>query len=630
MKVHYWMASVFVAVGLTAAAGAFAQSSLTAHQKRLVSGFVSTELEHQRAALKNAESATAFLSPSFLMPSGPLSYYPLEDENGCKEAIGSNIKVNQNCLNVSDPDLQGRAQAQNETAIASDPRNPNHLVASYNDYRRGDGTCGVSYSLDGGSHWTDSTTPNGFTRGNPFGGVAREYWQSSGDTSVAWDTQGNAYLSCQTFLRGPGVTNNPDQSSALYVYRSTKNNGASWNFPGRPVAEDYSTTGSSLLDKQYLTVDNHRGSPFQDRVYVTWTLFAADGTAYIYESYSNDYAESFSAPVLVSAGITLCANTFGISTPHGTCNQNQFSQPFTGADGALYVVYSNFNNAVSGLDNRNQILLAKSSNGGVTFSAPVVVANYYDLPDCATYQGKDAGRACVPEKGPTANSFFRAANYASGAVNPKTNAVAVTVGSYINRNSAEPNCVPAGFSAFGNNLFTGVKSTPGCANQILVSVSTDGGATFSGGATDPRLLPVADVQAAPADAFWQWAAFTREGALAVSYYDRRYGNDNWTGSSDVSAAWSVDGIHFHAQRATSSSMPPPTQFSGTFLGDYSGLSALGGLHPIWSDTRNDELFICGGTAVPGVPPALCTAAAPNAPVANDQDAFTTTIKPEDD
>jgi hypothetical protein len=73
--------------------------------------------------------------------------------------------------------------------------------------------------------------------------------------------------------------------------------------------------------------------------------------------------------------------------------------------GALYVTWDNYNNTVTGSDNRNQILLAKSTNGGASFGAPVKVGDYYDLPDCATYQGgQDAGRACVPEKSPTANS----------------------------------------------------------------------------------------------------------------------------------------------------------------------------------------------------------------------------------
>ena len=71
-----------------------------------------------------------------------------------------------NCLNVSDPDLQGRGQANNEESIAQDPNNTSHIVASDNNYIRGDGTCGAHYSLDGGKSWQDATVPNGFTRGD--------------------------------------------------------------------------------------------------------------------------------------------------------------------------------------------------------------------------------------------------------------------------------------------------------------------------------------------------------------------------------------------------------------------------------------------------------------------------------
>jgi hypothetical protein len=560
---------------------------------------------------------------------GATAYTPVKNDS-CEQKIKSNVKVNQNCLNLSDPNLQGRAQAQNETAIAQDPTNSSDLIAAFNDYRRGDSTCGVAYSTNGGQQWNDSTTPNGFTRGTSFGGVARQYWHAGGDPSVAFDTKGNAYLDCQVFMRGSPTSNNPDFSSAVYVFRATQNHGASFNFPGRAVVEDYDTSGSTLQDKPYMTVDNHVGSPFQDRVYVTWTNFAADGTAYIMESFSSDYGESFSAPQPISGGGTLCPNTFA-PTPFGSCNNNQFSQPFTGADGTLYVVFANYNNALSSAtDNHNQVLIVKSVDGGVTFSAPVLVGNYYELPDCYTYQGSDFGRACVPEKGSNTNSVFRAANYPSGAVNPKNGAVAVTLASYISKNSNElTGCTPAGTNAStGANLYTGTKVA--CSNQILLSVSTNAGASFTGTTTDPRSLPVVGVQSNVADEFFQWAAFTPYGALAVSYYDRQYGNDATSGSLDVSASWSSDGIHFGTARATSSSMPLPTQFpdgngNSLFFGDYAGLSALNGIRPIWADTRNSDLFLCPGTGAPGVPPQVCTATEPNGLQANDQDIFTTTI-----
>jgi hypothetical protein len=582
-------------------------------QQRLLSGFASTEL-----------GSSGGLRAPLKLP----NYVPTAND-GCPTHIGANVKVNQNCLNLSDFNLQGRGQAQNETAVADNPGNPNQLVAGYNDYRRGDGTCGVSYSDNSGQSWTDATMPNGFVRGAAFGGVAREYFEASGDPSVAWDTKGNAYYDCMMFDRGQPTTSNPDLSSGIYVFRSTANRGASWNFTGRPVVQQSSTTFVPLLDKPYMTVDDHAGSPFQDRIYVTWTLFAADGTANIYEAHSSDYGETFSSPVLVSGTSTLCPN--GISAAN-TCDANQFSDPFVGPDGALYVVYANFNNSLSGPDdNHNQILISKSTDGGATFSAPVLVSNYYDLPDCATYQnGADFGRACVPEKGSSQNSVFRAANYPTGAVNPtNANQVAVVFGSYINPDSNESNgCVPAGLAPSFNNAFTGVKTPGACNNDILLSVSNDGGATFTGTSTDPRSL-TSVTQATgqkTTDQWWQWAGFTSTGKLVVSYYDRQYGSDETSGSMDFSLSGTSNLSAFATKRVTSSSMPLPTEFpnadgNSLFFGDYTGLSVGLTATPIWMDTRDLDLFVCPSIS----PPALCTAIYPSGITANDQDVFTSSI-----
>jgi hypothetical protein len=631
-------------------------------QERIISGFAAFELG------KTGSDNSAHQKPNTYFPRG---------SGDCPNNQQSNIKVNQNCLNLTDPDLQGRGQAQNEEFIKVDPNNPNHVVASYNDYRRGDGTCGVSWSTDSGRTWNDATVPNNFVRGDNVNRAPREYFQSSGDTSVDWDSKGNAYLSCQMFKRGRATTGDPEQSSGMYVFRSTQNGGASWNFPGRAVVETPPRAGCTpggggtvgcgqttflpLLDKQFMAVDNNQsacaGSPttatvggtctaFQDRIYVTWTEFAPNGTAFIYESYSADYGEHFSARHLVSlnSGV-LCPNDYGIGTAN-TCNENQFSQPFVGKDGVLYVLYSNFNNPETfghTPDNRNQILVSKSVDGGNTFTGPVKVADYYDLPDCATYQGgHDFGRACVPEKGTTFNSIFRATNYGSGEVNPTDpRQVVVTFGSYINRHSSETNgCVPAGFSpATGQNLFTGVKTPGACNNDILVSVSNDGGATFTGTATDPRALASATNEPGQAttDQWWQWIAFTKNGKLATSYYDRQYGTDEVTGYSDFSlsgsgapyAAWVV-------QRVTNSSMPFPTQFpeggtsaGGTFWGDYTGLTADTQAHPFWSDTRDPDLFACPGTTTGtfAQPPAMCggRSAVDDATVLNDQNAYTANV-----
>ena len=568
--------------------------------------------------------------------SGGIGNYFPSNQGQCSTQLGGDVKVNQNCLNVTDPSLQGRGQANNEPAISQDPLNPKNIVASDNNYLRGDGTCGAHFSTDGGRTWADSTVPNGFTAGPA--GFARQYWQAGGDTSLGWDTRGNAYLSCQLFNRGTAASDNPDQSSAFTVFRSTQNNGASWNFPGRystTVTFDPNGTSGVLQDKALMAVDDNRSSPFRDRIYVTWTEFAADGTAYIYEVHSSDYGETFSSRVLVSKDSPDCTNTFGAATTQGKCNENQFSDPFVGPDGALYVAYNNFNNQpTSGTNNNYQVLLSKSTDGGQTFSSPVKVSNYYDLPDCDTYQGAgaDPGRACVPEKGSSNISVFRATNYPSGQVDPyNPNKVTVAFGSYINPDSNESNgCTPTGFAADGNPTYNGVKTAGGCANKIMLGVSKDGGSSFAT-SSDPRqgLVVTQSRGQAKTDQFFQWSAFTRNGQLAVDYYDRQYGQDETNGSSDFSLSGSSDLPHFGQVRVTSSSMPAPTEFEGPaggqFYGDYVGLAAIDKAHPIWSDTRSQDVFVCPGTAVTGTPPALCGGTETNGEVANDEDTFSATV-----
>src|SRR5918911_2552219 len=204
-------------LGLLAPTGAQAASltfdQMNQIQKRILSGYASYELDP--ANQSNA-------------PQQPPNYFP-RGSNDCVFVNSSNVKVNQNCLNLTDPDLAGRGQAQNETAIAQDPNNINNMVATYNDYRRGDGNCGASWSTDKGRTWNDSTVPTSFTRGRVVNvvdfGSSREYWGGGGDTSVAWDTKGNAYLSCQLFNRGRPTSSQADTSSALVVFRSTQNDG---------------------------------------------------------------------------------------------------------------------------------------------------------------------------------------------------------------------------------------------------------------------------------------------------------------------------------------------------------------------------------------------------------------------
>ena len=547
------------------------------------------------------------------------------------------MKVNQNCLNLTDADLQGRGQANNEPSIAVDPFSSRHLVASDNNYIRGDGTCGSYFSQDGGRTWSNTTVPNGFTKGPAL--LARQYWQGGGDTSVAWDTRGNAYISCQLFNRGQSTSSNPDQSSTFVVFRATQNNGASWNFPGRYTYRHLrldSDVRDVLEDKALMTIDDNVSSPYRDRIYVTWTAFAADGIGLYLRGPFRRLRRDVQPAGRRELGSEPSARTRTGANAERAVQREPVLGPVRGPR----------REPVRGLRQLQQHGYWRTTTGTRSCwpSRPTAArrsrrrsrsATTTTCPDCDTYQGAgaDPGRACVPEKGSSTNSVFRATNYPSGAVDPHNpRVVTVAFGSYINKDSNESNgCVPAGFADDGLNLYTGVKTPGACNNKILLSVSKNGATSFTGTTTDPRNEQLVTQSRGQngTDQFWQWSAFTRDGKLAVDYYDRQYGNDETTGSSDFSLSGTDDLAHFGQIRLTSSSMPAPTQSEGPnggqFYGDYVWLSASDKAYPIWSDTRARDLFLCPGTGTSGNPPALCGATEPNGETANDEETYMTAV-----
>src|SRR5258708_7330533 len=116
-----------------------------ASSPQIASGFDLTQAPPHLRAHISGSAEMALSAPATEQSAQPTNYFPGSDE--CQGNLGTNIKVNQNCLNVSDKDLHGRAQAHNATSIAVPPTHPLHVLSSFNDYRRGDGTCGVAYSL---------------------------------------------------------------------------------------------------------------------------------------------------------------------------------------------------------------------------------------------------------------------------------------------------------------------------------------------------------------------------------------------------------------------------------------------------------------------------------------------------
>ncbi|MBA3552602.1 MAG: exo-alpha-sialidase [Actinobacteria bacterium] len=521
---------------------------------------------------------------------------------GCPDASATNVRVNQECTNQSTPTLLGRGQSQNETTVDVNPRDADNIVAGQNDYREGDAGCGVDWSLDGGEHWGSQILPLDFTAPGIAGG-ARHYWDANGDPVVAFDADGEAYYACLAFDRGP-TADFGDNASGVFVFRS-RDGGASWSFPGSPVAQSAGTgeDGIGLIDKEWMGIDQNEDSPYRNRIYVVWNQYNLDFTADpVTFAYSDDHGVSWHQTGSISGfDPDLCPINFDGSPP-GTCNANGFPMVFVGPDAAVYVVFMNYNNCSGSVgcegnpdENQNQVLIVKSTDGGNSFGGPVKVAEFHELPDCVTYTGENFGRSCVPTAPLSVRSVFRAANYPVGAAFTGDRLV-VSFGSYINKHSNPNrlgNCSPAGINPdTGLNLYEGVGEVDGCNNDILRSVSYDGGQTWTGGSLPDGVLPsINDEGPVLADQWWHWSDLSPGGRLVTMYYDRKYEDDQSSGEIDVSLA--VGGGTPAFTRVTDASMPPFHEFPGisgygTFLGDYNALAVGpdGVAHPVWPDTRN--------------------------------------------
>jgi hypothetical protein len=277
-------------------------------------------------------------------------------------------------------------------------------------------------------------------------------------------------------------------------------------------------------DKEWIAVDDSEG-PYAGTVYTTWTRFvsAADGSyisSPIYIARSTDRGLTWSAPAPVSPDPLASA---------------QGSRPLVDAEGNLYVVYESFvpNSAA------NQQVVQRSTDGGLTFSAPVVVASVLDTPS------------------PLPSALYRTNSYPAVAVNPRTGAIHVV------------------WSDYGSG-----------ASDILVSSSADHGQTWT---------PPARVNDTPAGSGAQHVfpavACGQSGVCGASFYSTR--NDPNAVLLDI--YYASLRLHGAAQvrvganvRVTDYSSNPNVQFGGSFIGDYTALAIddWDVAHPVWTDTRN--------------------------------------------
>lgn len=446
---------------------------------------------------------------------------------------------------------------QNEENVVVNPADPSNVVTSANEYR--DNVHSVYYSNDGGHSWGNVFLP-GWTRASGGQGVF-SHMDSCGDPVLAFSRDGKR-------LYYSGLVCNfdkfPRQMSGVAVAVST-DGGHTWD---SPTMVDYRATGDFFNDKEWI------GTGPGDTVYLTWTKFYQGplGLGYlrspIVMASSRNGGKSWSSVKEVSDA----------AHPY-----NQGSAVATAPDGTLYVAYEGADPSTG--YNTDQLVVARSVDGGKSFSASQVARVFDDL-DCYPFQRPGAqGRQTL--------SFeqFRINSYPSMAIDPTTGGIAIVWAD----NEGAGNCGNGGYG------FTGVTS-----NQVKLVTSSNGtnwsaARTITTGVAD-KVYPSVGANA---------------GRTVVGYYTRAYSPsptaadrscgimelDSTTGdvvpptdaaraSAPVCLDWAVrssDDDFAAETRVSKQSSNPYILFSGSFIGDYTGtaVDSDGKAVTVWTDSRGN-------------------------------------------
>jgi hypothetical protein len=234
--------------------------------------------------------------------------------------------------------------AVEEPSLAVDPRDPRHLVGTWQQDRRRDGAAfgtTVAVSRDGGRTWRRQLLPNLTRCANGRYPLASDDWASIGP-------DGTAYVG--SLAVGP---------TQAVVVSAARDGGDTWS---DPVAAVTVTDRSVILDKPSILADPRRAGV----VYATWARYRAPGghpqDDEIDVARSGDHGRTWSAPVRI----------------YGAGTEAQMSQLLSLPDGSLVDVFVEARPSGDGLPEgeRFTVRTARSRDDGATWSAPVSVADF--------------------------------------------------------------------------------------------------------------------------------------------------------------------------------------------------------------------------------------------------------------
>ena len=446
----------------------------------------------------------------------------------------------------------------NEPNIVVDRANPQHMIASSNDY----GSCCDQYytTFNGGTTWSTGNMS------------VEDKTRTGSDPVTTIDVKHGVALhsSLNYNFNAAG-----DACDGDVVVSPSRDGGLSWQKP----TVVYSGLGCDpdptqvFNDKEWITTDNNPSSAFYGRTYLTWTKFVAHNaftvSSAIWESHSDDGGTTWSTAHEISgSNARLCP--FQTDGPAGVCDEDQASVPTVGPDGTVYVAFMNGQNSrlwEPGEVGENQYLLVKSTDGGATWSAPTFVVGMED--GSRDYPINADGRQTLT------NYQVRVWGAGNIVASPKHNGQLFLVFSD-NRNGVHDS------------------DNPVTNSDVFVMSSSNAGRSWAGPTR---------VDNGAGDQWFPWVDVNPvTGTIGVLYHDRGATNaDTYT----TALAEGLPGSLVKTTISTAPSHPRESEFfqagvpgcetCALFHGDYIGLAygSDGHANATWTDMRDPSPFTAG-------------------------------------
>ena len=292
----------------------------------------------------------------------------------------SSPSVGGNFLVDLDHNLAFPRNKQNEPAITRDPLT-GVLVAGANDelqnnlcpgtttplaspcpFTPGKPTSAFYRSSDGGKTWLGGYLPG-------FDTIDRV---SGGDPSLDYGPRrcanGAFSFSCGAVIYYSSLADPfPEFGGEQVTVSRTYDDGQSWS---NPVAATSTDNKPNFDDHEWISVDHFPNSPHFGRVYIDWAVFcntcAGNGNVKIYVAHSDDEGRTWSQAIQVSA-----ANN---NTPQGFRETGQMAVASNGTVEVFWTENADATNYPS------LQVVATSTDGGQTFTAPITIAQVHDYP----------------------------------------------------------------------------------------------------------------------------------------------------------------------------------------------------------------------------------------------------------